>query len=59
MSTVGLATATEGCHHCEIAVKLSSCINLITQYGDSGATGVNTIISQETAQRTAALAKAS
>lgn len=58
MSTAGLATATEVYHHFEIAEELSSCINLITQYGGSGAIGVNTIISHKTAWKTATPTKA-
>lgn len=40
-------TAAEGCRHCETVEELSGCINLITLYGGSVATGVNTIISKQ------------
>lgn len=46
------ARATDGCRYYEIVEELSGCINLITQYGGSCATGVNTIILHKTARRT-------
>lgn len=33
--------------HCEIVEELTGCINIKTQYGGSGAAGVNAIISQK------------